>query len=229
MAGLLTAEIAAQSAHLFDNVAVADGGAMETDLLARKKTLKPEIRHHGSDQRVAREPATARQPGRDQRHQLIAIEDVATFIGDDQPIGIAIEGNADIGATRQHLAPHLLGRQRSALAIDVQTIGRYADREHLGAEFPEYRRGDLVGGTMGAVDDDTQTIEPQSAGKALLDELDVAAAGVIEALDPAELGGDGAPARSLLEVRFDLQLELVRQLVPVAAEHLDAVVPVGGV
>ena len=79
---------------------------------------------------------------------------------------------------------------------------------------------------MGAVDDDTQTIKPQSAGKALLDELNVAAAGVLQPLDPAELSGDGTPARSLLEVRFDLQLELVRQLVPVAAEQLDAVVPV---
>jgi len=36
-----------------------------------------------------------------------------TFIGDDQPIGIAIEGNADIGARRaQHLAPHMRGRTR---------------------------------------------------------------------------------------------------------------------
>ena len=60
----------------------------------------------------------------------------------------------------------------------------------------------------------------------MLDELDVAAAGVIEALDPAELGGYGAPARSLFEARFDLELEFVRQLVPVAAEQLDAIVSV---
>src|SRR5216683_261973 len=80
---------------------------------------------------------------------------------------------------------------------------------------------------MGAVDDDTYSVEPQPARKALLDELDVAAAGVLKALDPAELGRDGAPARPLFERCLDLQLDLVRQLVPVAAEELDAVVRIG--
>ncbi len=100
-------------------------------------------------------------------------------------------------------------------------------REHLGAKFPEHRRGDLVGGAVRAIDDDAQPVEPQPARKALLDELDVAAAGVVESLGAAELGrrpraGSGPLARCSSILSF----EFVGQLVPVAPEQLDAVVGV---
>ena len=52
---------------------------------------------------------------------------------------------------------------------------------------------------MRAIDDDPQAVEPQPLRKALLDELDVAAAGVVEPLGAAELGRRGAPARPLVE------------------------------
>ena len=69
-------------------------------------------------------------------------------------------------------------------------------------------------------------VEPQPARKALLDEFDIAAARVVEPLGAAELGRLGAPARSLVEAGLDLLLELVRQLVAVAAEQFDAVIAI---
>ena len=131
--------------------------------LAGEKALEAEIGHHRRDQRAAGKPAAARQTGRDQRHQLVAVEDHAALVGDDQPVGVAIERDADIGAPRQHLAPHLLGRQGAAIAVDVEPVGRDADREHLGAEFPEHGRRNLVGGAVRAIDDDPQPVEPQAA------------------------------------------------------------------
>ena len=124
---------------------------------------------------------------------------MAAFVSDDQPVGIAVEGDPDIGAACQHLAPHLLGRQGSALAVDIETIGRHPEREHLGTEFPEYRRCDLIRGAVRAIDNDAQPVEPQPARKALLDEFDVAAARIFEPLDPAQLSRDGAPARPPFE------------------------------
>ena len=156
MAGLLAAEIAAERAHLLDDIAVADGGAVQPDILRREKALETEIGHDRRDQRAAREPTAARQAGRDQRHQLVAVENDAALVGDDQPVGIAVERDADIGAPRQHLAPHLFGRQRAAFAVDVEAVGRDAEREDLGAELPEHGRGDLVGGAVRAIDDDAQ-------------------------------------------------------------------------
>ena len=81
---------------------------------------------------------------------------------------------------------------------------------------------------MGAIDDDAQAVEPQALGKALLDEFDVAAAGIVEPLGAAELGRGGAVRRALVETCLDPALELVGQLVAVAAEQLDAVIGVTG-
>ena len=53
------------------------------------------------------ELSVSRQAGRDQRHQLVAVEDHAALVGDDQPVGVAVERDADIGAAREHLALHL--------------------------------------------------------------------------------------------------------------------------
>ena len=124
VARLLAAEIAAESAHLFDDIAVADRGAVQLDVLAVEKALEAEIGHHRRHQRAAGKPPAAGQPGGDQRHQLVAVEDDAALVGDDQPVGVAVERDADIGAARQHLAPHLLGHQRAAFAVDVEAVGR---------------------------------------------------------------------------------------------------------
>ncbi len=163
--GLLAAEIAAEAAHLLDDIAVADRGAVQPDPLPGQTALEAEIGHHGRDQRAARETAAARQVRRDQRHQLVAVEDDAVLVGHDQPVGVAVERDADIGAARQHLLAHLLGRQRAAFAVDVEPVRRHADRKHLGAEFPEHGRRDLVGGAVGAIDDDPQPVEPQPAAE----------------------------------------------------------------
>ncbi len=148
------------------------------------------------------------------------------LVGNDQPIGVAVERDPDIGAPRQHLATHLLGHQRPAFAVDVEPVRRHPEREDFGAQFPEYRRRHLVAGAVSAIDDDAQAVEPQPAREALLDELDVAAAGVVEPLDPAEFGGNRAPARPAAEAGFDPLLEFIRQFVAVAPEELDAVVAV---
>ena len=86
--------------------------------------FEAEIGHDRRDQGAARQPAVARQACRDQRHQLIAVQDLAALVGDDQPVGVAVESDADIGAARQHLAAHLLGRERAAFAVDVEPVRR---------------------------------------------------------------------------------------------------------
>ncbi len=209
VAGLLAAEIAAKAAHLFDDIAVADPGAVQTDALPGEIMLEAEIRHDRGDQRAAREAVAMRQLGRDQRHQLIAVENDAALVGDDQPVGVAVERDADVGAPRQHLAPHVFRRQRAAFAVDVEAVGRDRDREHLGAQFPEHGRRDLVGGAMRAIDDDAQPVEPQPFRKALLDELDVAAGRVVEPLGAAELRREGAVRRPLAEGLFDPGFQIV--------------------
>src|SRR5207248_4582419 len=78
-----------------------------------------------------------------------------------------------------------------------------------------------------AIDDNAQPIQPPPAGEALLDEFDITAPGILEPFDSPELGRACPPARPLLEAGFDLLLEFVRQLIAVAAEQFDAVIPIG--
>jgi hypothetical protein len=78
---------------------------------------------------------------------------------------------------------------------------------------------------MGAVDDDLQPAGTSTPGTALA-ELDVATGGVVDTLDLAEpRGRHGFSGRSISASMASL--DLIRQLVAVGGEELDAVVVVG--
>ena len=42
------------------------------------------------------------QAERDQRHQLVAVDQPALLVDHDQPVGIAVEREADVRAARDH-------------------------------------------------------------------------------------------------------------------------------
>ena len=68
MARLLAADIATGFPHLFDNVAVADNGAVKIEAKILDVPLEPEIRHHGGDDAATRHLAGPVPRGRDQSH-----------------------------------------------------------------------------------------------------------------------------------------------------------------
>jgi len=80
---------------------------------------------------------------------------------------------------------------------------------------------------MCAIDDDAQPVQPQPAREALLDELDIPTARVVEPLGTAQLGRGGPVRRPLFEALLDAPLQLIRQLIAVTAKQLDAIVAVG--
>ena len=93
----------------------------------------------------------------------------------------------------------------------------------LGAQFPQGLRRDVIGGAIGAIDHDLEAVEAQMLGKGDLGELDVAAAGVVDApgaADQLRLG----ELRAVLEPLLDRPLVIVAELVAVGPEQLDAVV-----
>jgi hypothetical protein len=49
---------------------------------------------------AAAQPPARRHSRADQRHDLVAVDGLALFVDDDQPVGVAIERDADVGATR---------------------------------------------------------------------------------------------------------------------------------
>ena len=57
MAGLLAADIEAMRAHVLDDIAVADLGAVQLQADAGQEALEAEIGHDGRDDAAAGEPA----------------------------------------------------------------------------------------------------------------------------------------------------------------------------
>ncbi len=110
-----------------------------------------------------RVPASLSERG-DDVEQLIPIDDAAEMIDHDEPITVAIERKSHIGAHAGHGELQQLRRRGAAAIVDVAAVGRAADRHDLGAEVGEDARADLVGGAVGAVDDDLQPRQVSACG-----------------------------------------------------------------
>ena len=177
-------------AHVLDHVAVADRRADEVEADALQVALKPQVGHDGGDDAVALQPARFAPGASDHAHELVAIDLPALLVHQDQPVGVAVQRDAEVGAIGEHFALEHRRSGGAAAAVDVDAVGLDADRDDFGAQFPQDLGRHLVGGAMGAIDDDLQPVEPQAAREGVLDELDIAAAGVIQAAGAAE----GAPA-----------------------------------
>ena len=66
--------------------------------------LQAKIGHDGGHDAGLGERPSACQLLRDNRHQLIAVDQMALFIDDQHAVGVAVEGDADVGAHFAHLA-----------------------------------------------------------------------------------------------------------------------------
>jgi hypothetical protein len=121
------------------------------------------------------------------------------------------------------------GRGRAAFLVDVEAVRLDADRDHLGAEFPQRLGRDLVGRRRWR--NRRRRAGPSSdrfARQRALGEFDVAVLHAVDALGAAEIGGlRQALGQVAVDQRLDLALDLVGQLVAVRTEQLDAVVVVG--
>ena len=89
-------------AHHLKHITVADLGAEQLEPLPGEIAFEPEIGHHRRGHAAAAQLAARRQLAADQRHELVAIDGLALLVDDDQPVGVAIEGDADVGAFGEH-------------------------------------------------------------------------------------------------------------------------------
>src|SRR5712672_937777 len=223
--GRLATDIVAAAQHLFENIAVADLRAHELDTLAFEKALQSEIRHYGGDDTRLGEAAVFLPALRDHREQLVAIDQMSALIDKDDPIGVAIECDTDVGAHFAHLAAQRFRRGRSAFLVDIESIRVDADGNNIGAQLPQRFRHHLIGRAVGAIDHYAQTVEAEIARQRALGEFDVP---VMDAVDAAGAPETGALRQTLVErlvqQSLDLLFDIVGQFKALRAEQLDAVV-----
>ena len=208
--------------HRLEHVAVADGGLDDGDALAVHRDPEAEVGHHGRDRGVvaaagrpraspgpARRGSGRRRPRRRRRRRR----------GSGRR-----RRRARRRRRRRARAPRRCSGSRCVEpkpSLMFRPSGSVADRDDLGAGAAQRLGRDLVGGAVGAVDDDPEPVEPvRQRGQQV---VDVALAGRGVLPDPAD-GGAGRALPVLAQPGLDGVLELVGQLVPAAGEELDAVV-----
>ncbi len=101
MPRLLTPDVTAALAHRLEHVAVANLRADHLDSSFGEPSFEAEVGHHRGDESAVQFTA-ALMIERDQRHQLITVGNPAFLIDDDDPVGVAVERQANVGAACDH-------------------------------------------------------------------------------------------------------------------------------
>ena len=99
-------------------------------------------------------------PRREHRQDLIAVYDVARGIDSQTPVGITVVGDARIGAMADDETLQLVEVGRPAAVVDVEPIWVGECRDDVGAQPSQRLRGGPMRGTVRAVDDHAQPVEP---------------------------------------------------------------------
>ena len=114
--------------------------------------MEAEVRHDRDHHGVVAEPAACAQVTGTDGQDVIAVHNVTALVDCDQPIGIAIEGNADMGTLGRddRLEPGRVGR--AALGIDVGAIRLGVDHDDVSASALEHLGSEMRGGPVGRID-----------------------------------------------------------------------------
>ena len=148
--------------------------------------------------------------------------DISIAIDRHHTVTVAIEGEADRGVRLQHPAAQRADFRRATFKVDVPAVGFVRHQFNAGTEPRENLARHAVSGTVGTVKDDLETVQFES--KRCLECPQVADFGGPPLGDAA---GPVSYRRRILDQCLHPGLRLVVELATVAAEQLDAVVPVG--
>ena len=199
------------------------------------RVVEAEIGHHGDHHGVAGQLAGPLELRREHGEDLVAVERLAVAVHRQAAVGVAVEGEARVGAVLDDRRRQRLQVSGADARVDVVAVGRGADRDDLGAGPAQGARADAVGGAVRAVHDDSQPLQRRMARRRRVQGgeqvVEVGLVGGVGVGHPAEPGRGRLPgirARRAVahgvQRGLDLVFGLVGQLDAAAAEELDPVV-----
>ena len=94
--GLLSAQDRPMPQHFFQNVFIAHIGAQHANSGISQRDLQAHIRHGGSDDHRSRQFAAGLHIARSEQKNRIAIHHAPVRIAEQNPVSVAIEGDAQI-------------------------------------------------------------------------------------------------------------------------------------
>ena len=128
VAGLLAAEGEAGQLHRLEDVAVTHLRLPYADPGGLHRLHEAEVAHHGGHDRVVLQltglPHRQREDGQD----LVAVDDLAVRVDREAAVGVAVEGEADVGTVLEDCLLQHVEVGRAAAVVDVDPVGLRADR-----------------------------------------------------------------------------------------------------
>ena len=226
MAGPLAAEVGAQLDHLFQDVFVPHLGSDEADAGFPEGFFQSHVAHGRGHDRARLEQAPAGQEAGQDMEGVIAVEQAAVLVGPKGPVGVAVEGNAEIRPFADDGRGHAFWMEGTASGVDVPAVRRRVQGDRIGPDGPEDVGGDARAGSLAAVEDDLETAGQAHALETVDQEFFVI-------VDQAAFHGRGTVVgrrrhtglgeNGFLEARFPG----IGDLHALGRENLDAVVAVG--
>ena len=175
MAGLLPAKESPLLAHGRHDMAIAYVGTDKRTAPLLHEHFKRHVAHDRGHKDVAWKLALLHEILSAQGHDLVAIQNGALFVHDDEAIGIAVQSKPNIGPRLADLRGHSLGVQGTAAVIDIQPVGLRTDFNDFGAQLLKGQRRDPIVGAIGAVNDHPQPFKGQVRGETVFEIHDVTA------------------------------------------------------
>ena len=119
---LLAAERQTAVGQRLQHVAVADGHLEHLDAVLGHPEPEPEVGHHGDDDGVLGQATVGVAVDGADPDDLVAVDEPAGRVDGQHPVGVAVEGEPDVGAARHDRAPQVLGVGRAAAGVDVGAV-----------------------------------------------------------------------------------------------------------
>ena len=99
---LFATERVAIGTNLFEHVTIANIGFQHGDAGLFHGNLQPEVAHYGGHQSIACEFTASFHAERQNRHDLVAVDDGSGVVNHEAAVGIAVVSNAGIGLVLEH-------------------------------------------------------------------------------------------------------------------------------
>ena len=183
---LLAAQRVAAGVHALEHVAVAHCGLQHLDAVFAHGAVQAEIADHRGDQCAVSQHAALMHRGREDRHDPVAVDSVAIRIDRQAAVGVAVVGDAHVGAETHDgfremvevVRAHAVVRMsrpsgRHSMTVSSAPASRKASRDNPGC------------GPVRAVEHDVQAVEPMRHRRQQVHEVAILRVG--EAPDASDL------------------------------------------
>lgn len=156
VAGLLATDDVAAAKHFFEHVTVADRSAGKRDAFASQNSLEAEIGHGSGDDAISLELILGFEMTRGGKENAVAVDDCSGFADEEGAVGIAVKGDAELGAFRDDPLLQAFEVKRTAASVDIAAVGRDAHGDDVRAKRAEELRAEFVCGAIGAIQNDSK-------------------------------------------------------------------------